>query len=99
MDLKNIVATMSPEIRENLATAIEIGRWPDGSKLSDQQKSSSLQAIIAWDSYYGEKTDEPFRVQKGGEYNQGVKKPPSKAQENTIIPIKTEGFSKGKLIP
>ena len=73
MELKDIVAAMTAETRENLALAVEIGRWPDGSKLSEQQKSSSLQAIIAWDSYYGEKTDEPFRVQKGGVFNRGVK--------------------------
>jgi len=91
MELKNIVATMSPEIRENLSRAIEIGRWPDGSKLTEQQKSSSLQAVIAWDSYYGEKTDEPFRVQKGGEYNQGVKKSSSCNSDKHIISIKTEG--------
>ena len=75
---------MTPETRANLATAIEIGRWPDGSKLTEQQKSSSMQAVIAWDAYYGEETNEPFRVQKGGEFNRTVKKT---ASEKEIIKI------------
>ena len=74
MELKDIVSAMTAETRENLSTAIEIGRWPDGSKLTEQQKASSMQAIIAWDSYYGEKTTEPFRVQKGGKFNRIVNK-------------------------
>jgi len=75
MELQEIISAMNPEIREKLAAAVETGRWPDGSKLSDQQKASSMQAIIAWDSKFGEKTDEPFRVQKGGKLNRKVIKP------------------------
>jgi len=74
MDLKDILSSMTTEIRENLARAVEIGRWPDGTQLTDQQKASSMQAIIAWDATYGEQTDEPFKVQKGGELNRKVKK-------------------------
>ncbi|MCP3674523.1 MAG: YeaC family protein [Gammaproteobacteria bacterium] len=85
MDLKTIVSTMTPETRENLATAIEIGRWSDGSKLTEQQKSSSMQAIIAWDAYYGKETNEPFRVQKGGELNRTVKKDNSKEDSKVDV--------------
>ncbi len=74
MDLKNILSTMTPEIREKLSTAVETGVWPDGSKLNQQQKAYSMQAIIAWDAHYGELTDEPFRVQKGGKLNRKVNK-------------------------
>ncbi len=76
---------MTPETRANLATAIEIGRWPDGTRLSEQQKSSSMQAVIAWDAYYGEETNEPFRVQKGGEFNRTVKKTTSEKEIIKII--------------
>ncbi len=84
MDLKDIVSTMTPEVRENLSRAIEIGRWPDGSRLTEQQKADSMQALIAWDAFYGEKTEEPFKVQKGGEFNRTVVKE-SANQDKTII--------------
>jgi len=74
MDLKEVLSAMTPEIRESLSTAVEIGRWPDGSKLTEQQKSSSMQAIIAWDAHYGQITDEPFKVQKGGKLNKKINK-------------------------
>ena len=85
MDFKDIVATMTPEIRDNLSRAIEIGRWPDGGKLTAEQKSSSMQAIIAWDSFYGKETNEPFRVQKGGKYNSAVKTPSANKGDIKII--------------
>ncbi|MCP4270549.1 MAG: DUF1315 family protein [Gammaproteobacteria bacterium] len=74
MDLKDVLSAMTPEIRERLSTAIEVGRWPDGSKLTEQQKSSSIQAVIAWDAHFGKITDEPFKVQKGGKLNSKINK-------------------------
>jgi len=74
MDLKDVLSAMTPEVRERLSTAVEIGRWPDGSKLTEQQKSSSMQAIIAWDAHFGKTTDEPFKVQKGGKLNHKINK-------------------------
>ena len=85
MDLKQIIAAMTPEIRDNLSRAVEIGRWPDGSKLSDQQKASSMQAVIAFDTRYGEVTDEPFKVQKGGKFNQALKTSPAASDKKIII--------------
>ena len=74
MDLTEVISLITPEIRNNLATAIEIGRWPDGNKLTQQQLTSSMQAVIAWDSFYGEESNEPFKVQKGGEFKTAIKK-------------------------
>ena len=66
MDLKSIVNTMTSEIRDNFSRAIEIGRWADGTKLSDEQRATCMRAVIAWDASFAEDTDEPFKVQKGG---------------------------------
>jgi uncharacterized protein len=68
MDLSKITAAMTPEIRDNLAKAIEIGKWADGTKLTEQQLADSMKAVIAWDATHAEETDEPFKVAKGGRY-------------------------------
>lgn len=81
MDLKQIISTMTPEIRDNMARAVEIGRWPDGTRLTDEQRSNTLQAVIAWDAYYGDETDEPFKVQKGGDIIRTVKKSSSTGKD------------------
>ncbi|MCY1540264.1 hypothetical protein D9M68_758930 [compost metagenome] len=40
---------ITPEIYRNLKLAVEIGKWPDGRKLSQEQKELTLQALIAWE--------------------------------------------------
>lgn len=77
---------MTPEIRDNFSRAIEIGRWADGSKVSDEQRATCMRAVIAWDASFAEETDEPFKVQKGGKLITSVK--PSKdtsSANNEII--------------
>ena len=66
---------MTPEIRDNFSRAIEIGRWADGSKLSDEQRAICMRAVITWDANYAEETDEPFKVQKGGKLITSISKP------------------------
>lgn len=44
-----LVAAMSPELHASLKTAVELGRWPNGDRLSPEQREHCLQAIIAWD--------------------------------------------------
>ncbi|MCP8466621.1 DUF1315 family protein [Pseudomonas sp. ZM23] len=44
-----MIENITPEIYERLKLAVEIGKWPDGRKLSQEQKELSLQAMIAWE--------------------------------------------------
>lgn len=43
------IENITPEIYQNLKLAVEIGKWPDGRKLTQEQKELSLQAVIAWE--------------------------------------------------
>jgi uncharacterized protein YeaC (DUF1315 family) len=49
MDLKQLLDSITPEIYQRFQTAVEIGKWPDGRELSEEQKSLCMQAIIAYD--------------------------------------------------
>ncbi len=44
-----MIESITPEIYRNLKLAVEIGKWPDGRKLTQEQKALSLQAMIAWE--------------------------------------------------
>ncbi len=44
-----LLASMTPEIHQRLKTAVELGRWPNGERLTAEQLELSLQAVIAWD--------------------------------------------------
>jgi hypothetical protein len=49
MQYKQMLEQLTPEIYEQFKRAIEIGKWPDGRKLSDEQKSLCMEAVIAYD--------------------------------------------------
>ncbi len=50
--LEELLATLTPEIHDLLKEAVALGRWENGDKLSDEQRSLCLQAIIAYDEKY-----------------------------------------------
>ena len=46
---EEILQNITPEIHQNLKTAIELGRWENGERLSAEQVDLCLQAVIAYD--------------------------------------------------
>ncbi len=71
MDFQQLVDTMTPEIYENIKTAVELGKWPDGNPLTEKQKEAAIQAIMVYDAKnYGDH-DEPFRVKADGSVTLG----------------------------
>jgi len=50
MNFDDLIKSITPEIYENLKRAVELGKWPDGNKLTEPQRDSCLQAIIAWEA-------------------------------------------------
>ncbi|HBX35784.1 DUF1315 family protein [Pseudohongiella sp. SYSU M77423] len=52
--IQDILAMMTPEVHENLKTAVELGKWPDGRKLTAEQLEYCLQAIIAYEQHLPE---------------------------------------------
>lgn len=47
-----LLDSMTPVIHQNLKTAVELGKWPNGDRLTAAQVELCLQAIIAWDQKY-----------------------------------------------
>ncbi|MBA1187784.1 DUF1315 family protein [Pseudomonas entomophila] len=44
-----MIENITPEIYESLKTAVELGKWSDGRRLTQEQKELSMQALIAWE--------------------------------------------------
>ncbi len=40
---------LTPDVIEKFKTAVEIGKWPDGKKLSQEQRETCMQAVIAYE--------------------------------------------------
>lgn len=46
------IRQLSPEIYQNMKTAIEIGKWPDGRVASQEQKENAMRAVIAYEALH-----------------------------------------------
>lgn len=49
MNIEQMLAVLNPEIVERLKTAVEIGKWPNGIALSQEQRQICMQAVYAWE--------------------------------------------------
>lgn len=47
--IEKMLAVMTPELVSAFRLAIEIGKWPDGRRLSPEQRETCMQAVIAWE--------------------------------------------------
>ncbi|MBW8190688.1 DUF1315 family protein [Neiella marina] len=68
MSVEQLVSAMTPDIYDKLKTAVELGKWADGTPLSAEQKEHSLQAVIAYQALNLKQTDH-MTVAAGGELN------------------------------
>ena len=49
MDKQTILASLTPEVADKFRMAIELGKWPDGRKLTDDQRQTGMQAVMIWE--------------------------------------------------
>lgn len=49
MDLRQLLEKLDPALYIRLKSAVELGRWPNGRVLTEEQKVAALQAIIAYE--------------------------------------------------
>ena len=49
MELKELLNQMTPEIYRNMKESLELSRWPNGERMSVEQRDATLQALIAWE--------------------------------------------------
>ncbi|MCU5775766.1 DUF1315 family protein [Erwiniaceae bacterium BAC15a-03b] len=61
-DLNEIIAAMTPDVYQRLATAVEIGKWADGVALTPEQKENCLQLVLLWQAKYN---DQPQHMSIG----------------------------------
>lgn len=47
---EDLIASMTPEICDNMRRAVELGKWPDGRELSKEQREMCLQAVLTWEA-------------------------------------------------
>ncbi len=49
MDYQQLLKSITPDIYASLKRAVELGKWPNGDRLTPAQRESCMQAVIAYD--------------------------------------------------
>ncbi|AOS96854.1 hypothetical protein AUP74_01406 [Microbulbifer aggregans] len=50
MTLQQLLDNLTPQIVGSLKRAIELGKWPNGQSLTDQQRSLCAEAVANWEA-------------------------------------------------
>ena len=50
MDFQQLLNNITPDIYQNLKRAVELGKWPDGNRLTPEQRDLCMQAMIAYET-------------------------------------------------
>lgn len=53
MTYEELIERLDPNVYQNLRQSIELGKWPDGRKLTPQQREISLEAVIYYENLHG----------------------------------------------
>jgi len=57
MNLQTLLDNITPDIYENLRRAIELDKWADGTRLTQEQRQLCMQAVIAYDLKFKDETE------------------------------------------
>lgn len=82
MELAAFLENMTPAIHQALRQSLELGKWPDGRKMTEQERDAGLQAIIV---YEHEHLPENQRI---GYMPQSCKSGKAEKTEETILRFK-----------
>lgn len=66
MDYQQMIGAMSREVYDNLRRALELGKWPDGRRLTEQQREETMQAVIAWGELHLPAEERVGYIDRGG---------------------------------
>ena len=66
MDAEQLLNAITPEVYERLVYAVETGRWPEGTPLSQEQRDSCMQAVMLYQSKHNTEAQH-MTVAAGGE--------------------------------
>ncbi len=69
MDINKLIDDMPEDVYLNMKSAAELGKWADGSLLTDEQKDFILQLVMLYQARRLNQTDH-FTISAGGEINE-----------------------------
>ncbi len=65
MNFDQLINNLTPEIHANLKRAIELGKWPDGQILTQEQKELCMEAVINYEHRFLADEDRVGYIDRG----------------------------------
>jgi len=64
LSLTDVVSQISPQTYQSLKSAIELGKWSDGRKLTKKQLAHCMQAVILYETEHVQERDRVGYIEK-----------------------------------
>lgn len=74
--LQQMLSALNPDIVARLKLAVEIGKWPDGRRLTTGQRETCMQAVIVWESRHLPEEQRVGYIDKGEKEGESCDHPP-----------------------
>ncbi|ABL99926.1 YeaC family protein [Shewanella amazonensis] len=68
-DLNQLIDEMPLEVYERMRSAVELGKWEDGSVLTEAQRENAMQVVMLYQARMLDQ-DEHFTIARGGSINE-----------------------------
>ncbi|WP_299001926.1 DUF1315 family protein [uncultured Shewanella sp.] len=68
-DINEMIQQMPQAVYERLVSAVELGKWEDGSVLTDEQRASTQQVVMLYQAKKLQQTDH-FTIGQRGQINE-----------------------------
>lgn len=65
MNYQDLVEQITPELYTTFKRALEVGKWPDGSEMTQEQRTHCLDAVIAYDQLHLAEEERVGYIDKG----------------------------------
>lgn len=66
MDIEQLLSTVTPDVYERLMFAVETGKWPEGTPLTQEQRDHAMQVVMLYQSRHNT-NPQHMTVGAGGE--------------------------------
>jgi uncharacterized protein YeaC (DUF1315 family) len=80
MEYQDVLEQLKPEVYASFKRTLELGRWPDGRPLSDDQRKHCMQAIIAYDQIHLPEEQRVGYIDRGHKHGQQCDAPETDEQ-------------------
>lgn len=82
---------LSPEVYQSLKRALELGKWPDGKPLTQEQRETCMQAVISYEAAHVAEEERAGYLGQTCQNQEGGEMPTEAEQEVGYFPAKPPG--------